>query len=76
MPVQPPPERNPIKPIRWCDVDDEMENDPLVNLEIWKMGVSQNTESSYNDVFTVERVANLRGGKCALRDKLFEKRLM
>ena len=25
MPFQPPPELNPIKPIRWCDVDDEME---------------------------------------------------
>ena len=45
MPAQPPSERNPIKPIRWCDVDDGMENDPLVNLGNWKMGVSQNTES-------------------------------
>ena len=31
MPAQPLPDLNPIKPIRRCDVDDEMENDPLVN---------------------------------------------
>ena len=60
MQFQPPPEINPIKPIRWCDIDDEMENDPLVNLENWEMGVSQNTESSYNDVLTVESAANLK----------------
>ena len=30
---RPPPETKSIKPIRWCDVDDEMGNDPLVNLE-------------------------------------------
>jgi len=46
--------------IRWCDVNDEMENDPLVNLETWKSAYLQNIESSYNDPFTVERVANLR----------------
>ena len=60
MPAQPPPERNPITPPRWCDVDDEMENDPLVNLENWKMGVSQNAESSYNDVVTAESAVKLR----------------
>ena len=46
--------------IRWCDVNDEIENDPLVNLENWGFSYLQNIESSYNDPFTVESVANWR----------------
>ena len=48
MPVRPPP-----PPPRWCDVDDEMENDPLVNLEKWKMGASHNAEcAQQGDTYT------------------------
>ena len=33
----PMPVRSPPPPPRWCDVDDEMENDPFVNLENGKL---------------------------------------
>ena len=51
---------------RWCDIIDETEVDPLLNLENWKVKELPSVH--------VRRTPNARA--CALRDELFEKRLI